>query len=50
MEEKQQDSQPIVVGSWKDSVVQKSMSKDDGPYKKKTVYHEDMVTNVAELP
>ena len=50
MEENQQDFQPIIVGKGRDSVVQRSMSTDDGLYAQQTSYHEDMVTNIAELP
>ena len=50
MEENQQDFQPIIIGEWKDSVVQKSTSMDNGLYSQQTFYHEDKVANVAELP
>ena len=50
MEEHQQDFQPIVVGKGRDLVGRKNTSTDDGPYAQQTSYHEDKVTNVAELP
>ena len=50
MEENQQDSQPIIVGKGRDSVVQKSTSMDNGPYAQQTFYHDDKVANVIDLP
>ena len=50
MEENQQDFQPIIIGEGKDSIVRRSMLTDNGPCAQQTIYHEDMVANVAELP
>ena len=50
MEENQQDFQAIVIGGGRDLVVRKSTLTDDGAYTQRTFYHEDKVTNTAELP
>ena len=50
MKENQQDFQSIIVGKGKDLVVRISTSIGNGLYAQQTFYHEDIVTNAAELP